>query len=342
MGSKTGPGFGGRDRTMATLKCLACGHDNNVGDESCSSCSSSLNLKLCSACEAINANDAERCHSCNAEFRVEPEVVTFALDAPALQPAEVSAPYGRALPTVWRLATGQARGRSARSTAVFALLPLLVGGAAYYFYASSQAPAQPHAAPKVETAEKSEPQLRPERAPSAEPARQQAAEPAPAPAVSARIAPPRVTAAPSRSTPLPEPKRTAAAVTHTRAASGGASSRTTPVEAPVKTTAAALPAVTAPVVTAPVVTAPAVTAPVVTAPVPAASAAIMPVSESPAAIAENKRLAVTHTKADLPEAAITTTLPAASAQRTVPAETRNDQPDGCVPAVVALGLCKSK
>ena len=127
---------------MATLKCLACGHDNDVGDESCSSCSSSLNLKLCSACEAINANDAERCHSCNAQFSVAPE---------------------------W-LATGQARKRSARSTAVLAVLPLMVGGAAYYFYASSEATTPPHAAPKVEAAQKSEPQSQPELAPSGGPA----------------------------------------------------------------------------------------------------------------------------------------------------------------------------
>src|ERR1051326_5244790 len=136
---------------MATLKCLACGHDNDVGDESCSS---SLNLKLRSACEAINANDAERCHSCNAQFSVAPE---------------------------W-LATGQARKRSARSTAVLAVLPLMVGGAAYYFYASSEATTPPHAAPKVEAAQKSEPQSQPELAPSGGPARQQAAEAAPAPA----------------------------------------------------------------------------------------------------------------------------------------------------------------
>src|SRR4051794_38597797 len=84
---------------MATLKCLACGHDNNVGDQSCSSCSScssSLNLKLCSACEAINAHDAERCHSCKAEFRIEPEVVTFEMDAPASgAPVEAAAPAGK-------------------------------------------------------------------------------------------------------------------------------------------------------------------------------------------------------------------------------------------------------
>src|SRR4029077_10326094 len=105
---------------------LACGHDNNVGDEWCSSCSSSLNLKLCSACEAINANDAERCHSCSAELRIEPRVVTFEMDtAPPGGSAEAAAPAGKALPAVWRLATDHARKRSSGSTVVFAVLPLL-------------------------------------------------------------------------------------------------------------------------------------------------------------------------------------------------------------------------
>ena len=154
MGSKTDP-FRGPIRTMATLKCLACGHDNNVGDESCSSCSSSLNLKLCSACEAINANEADRCHSCNADFRMEPEVVTSELDTPSLrQPVAEEASAGKALPTVWRLATDQARRPSTRSAAALAVLPLLAVGAAYYFYASPQAPTQPPAVPKEEAAQK--------------------------------------------------------------------------------------------------------------------------------------------------------------------------------------------
>src|SRR4051812_27644036 len=155
---------------MATLKCLACGHDNKVGDEWCSSCSSSLNLRLCSACEAINAHDAERCHGCNAEFRIEPEVVTFDMDAPPSgDPVEAAAPAGKALPAVWRLATDNARKRSASSAAVLAVLPLLAAGAAYYFYAASQAP---QLVPKVEAAQKSEPAPNPEAGPK-EPIRPQ-------------------------------------------------------------------------------------------------------------------------------------------------------------------------
>ena len=319
MGSKTDP-FRGPIRTMATLKCLACGHDNNVGDESCSSCSSSLNLKLCSACEAINANEADRCHSCNADFRMEPEVVTSELDTPSLrQPAAEAVAAEKALPAVWRLATDQARRPSTRFAVALAVLSLLVIGAAYYFYASPQAPTQPPAVPKAEAAQKAEPQRQPDVAPPGESA--------PAPTVSAKIVPPRAAATLSRSAPPPEPKRTTAAVTHTRAASATAPSSTTPVDASMKTTAGVLPVITTPAVAAPA---------------PAADAAIIPVSGSPAMLAESRRMSVTHTKADFKEPAITTTPPAAAVQPTDPAEARNDEPAGCAPAVVALGLCKSK
>ena len=142
---------------MATLICLACGHDNNVDDESCSSCSSSLNLKLCSSCEAINDNSAERCHSCNAQFRVEPQGVALDLDAPA-----------------------QGRRLNARSTAVLAVLPLVVGGAAYYFfYASSQAGTPPQPGPKLQAPQKSEPQSQPDVAPPGEEASLRTASPEP-------------------------------------------------------------------------------------------------------------------------------------------------------------------
>jgi hypothetical protein len=54
-------------------------------------------------------------------------------------------------------------------------------------------------------------------------------------------------------------------------------------------------------------------------------------------------MSVTHTKADPTEASVPTTVPAVVTQaRTVPGEATNDQPAGCPPAVVALGLCKSK
>src|SRR5437764_13280196 len=54
----------------ATLarKCIACGHDNALGGESCSACGSSLDLKLCPACEAINGAATDRCHACGDVF----------------------------------------------------------------------------------------------------------------------------------------------------------------------------------------------------------------------------------------------------------------------------------
>jgi len=315
-------------QTMATLKCLACGHDNHVGDEWCSSCSSSLNLRLCSACEAINANDAEHCHSCNAEFQIEPEVVTFDMDAPpSREPVEAAAPAGKALPAVWRLATDHARKRSFRSAAVLAALPLLAAGAAYYFYDASQAAQAQRVAPKVEAAQQSEPAPDPAAAP---PARPQTAEvkPAQAPAVSGKISAPRTASAPARSTLPSEPKRAGAAVTHTRAAGAGATSGAATAAAPAKTAVTTLPVSTT-------LPASAMSAP--------ANAEILPVSESPAAILEPRRNLVTHTKADLTESAVTTAAPAAATQvRTVPAEARSDEPAGCPPAVVALGLCKSR
>src|SRR5215470_6895834 len=97
---------------MATLKCLACGHDNDVSDASCSSCSSSLNLKLCSACEAINANSAERCHSCNAEFLVEPEMAEPVALEVDLRPAPgAETLVYEFLPATWHIAAEPVRGR---------------------------------------------------------------------------------------------------------------------------------------------------------------------------------------------------------------------------------------
>jgi hypothetical protein len=277
-----------------------------------------LNLRLCSACEAINANDAERCHSCNAEFRIEPEVVTFEMDAPPPGGEPVEAAAGRSLPAVWRMATHHARKRSLRPAAVLAVLPLLAAGAAYYFYAAFPAAQAPQVAPTqvtptVEAARKSVPAPDPEAVPK-EPARPQTADlkPAQAPAVSGKITAPRTAAAPARSAPPSEPKRTAAAVTHTRAAGAETSSRAAAADAAAKTAVTTLPAGAASA--------------------PAASAAILPVSER-----------LTHTKADPTESAGTTAAPAAATQvRTVPAEARSDEPAGCPPAVVALALCKNR
>jgi|SRR4051812_11457037 hypothetical protein len=317
---------------MATLKCLACGHDNNVGDEWCSSCSSSLNLRLCSACEAINASDAERCHSCNAEFRIEPQAVTFDMEAaPSRAPVEATASAGNPLPAVWRLATDHARRRSPRLTAVLAVLPLLAAGAAYFFFSAASLPAEaPHAVPKVEAARKSEPVAAPEAVPK-EPARRQTADgkPAQAPAVSGRIIAPRTATVPAMSAVPSEPKRTTAAVTHTRSTGAVASGSAAAADAPVRTAVQALPVSTM--------------LPVFATYAPATNAPILPVSESQAPILELRRTSVTHTKADLTESAVATAVPVAATEvRTVPAEARSDEPAGCAPAVLALGLCKSR
>jgi hypothetical protein len=261
---------------MATLKCLACGHDNKVGDESCSSCSSSLNLKLCSACEAINAHSAERCHGCNADFRAEAEAPTLEAE-PRPRGGEVhEAPFVyKTLPAAWRAAAQEARKRSTRVTVGLWLLPLLTLGLGYYSYVALR---KSDAVPAAQAARESR-----------IPAKAEAA-----------------------------PKETSA-VTHTRAG------------------AAALPVAAA-------------------APLPAASATAV-VSEPPAATAVRRHVPVTHTKAILTEtkailtetkailteaAAATTVQAPASEGRSVQAETRSDEPAGCAPAVVALGLCKSK
>src|SRR5688572_27477527 len=52
---------------MGTIDCLACGHDNGAGEETCAACCASLRLKLCTNCEAINPEDALRCHNCSTE-----------------------------------------------------------------------------------------------------------------------------------------------------------------------------------------------------------------------------------------------------------------------------------
>ena len=313
---------------MATLKCLACGHDNNVGDEWCSSCSSSLNLRLCSACEAINASDAERCHSCKAEFRIEPEVVTFEMDPLPREQVQEAALAVKALPAVWRLATEQARKPRARSATVVMVLPLLAAAAAYYFYAAPhavQAPqvTPPHAAPMSDGAQKSEPEQKPNPEVVPEPVRPHVAETraAQVPAASVRIAHSKTAAASTKSPAVLEPRRTTAPVTHTRGAGADAPGRTVAAEPSSKATAADAPAKTA-----------VTTLPAAAASGPAASAAILPVSER-----------VTHTKADQTESAVMTAAPAAAAQgRTVPAEGRTDEPAGCPPAVAALALCGSR
>ena len=198
---------------MATLKCLACGHDNKVGDEFCTSCSSSLNLKLCSACEAINANSAERCHSCGAQFRGQAEVVAPA--QPHIVQVEEAEPSGQRLPAVWRLAAERITQRSSRRRAALWSLPLVAaaGLGSYYLYG------MPEASPQ-DKEHKQVPAMAVKTAPAPLAQRQQAAA---APVASPRVLPVAVTPAPAAAVApraaVPAASQTKrVAVTHTRAA----------------------------------------------------------------------------------------------------------------------------
>jgi ribosomal protein L40E len=110
---------------MSALECLACKHENKVGDKFCEACGSSLDLKFCPGCEAINGRTATHCRSCAAELPAE---------AAAEAPAE---PSFRA-PQRWRViepeySTGR---RIALGTTRFvgALSLVGLGALAYHFY----------------------------------------------------------------------------------------------------------------------------------------------------------------------------------------------------------------
>lgn len=206
---------------MATLKCLACEHDNKVGDESCLSCSSSLNLKLCSACEAINANRAERCHSCGTAFIApEPAAVPVLEDAVAF----VELAPSKWLPARVRLVEA-ALPRRGRARAVVLWTPPLIIVLAVLAYLNGQpgVNAQPGALAEAPAA--------------AAPVPPAASQGSPAP-------PPRASAPqPRASTPQPRASTEAkhpAATTHTNPAPG------LKVAPEVKTAPAALAAPVAP------------------------------------------------------------------------------------------------
>jgi len=185
---------------MASLKCLACGHDNRVGDESCASCSSSLNLRLCSACEAINAISAERCHSCGAAFGPAAESASVVDEVADAAPA-----VGKLLPMAWVIGAKQATQRGRRVRAALLVLPVLaLGSALYYFYGA------PHAAPVKQPAAEIKPPVA-------------AAKPAP-------IAESKVSF---------EPKRALTAVTHTRVAAVATPAKPAPAAAPAASESAA-------------------------------------------------------------------------------------------------------
>jgi hypothetical protein len=122
---------------MPTLKCLACGHDNNVVDERCASCRAPLNLKLCGACEAINAADAERCHGCGLTWRLSGDLAESA--------------------------------RTKRSTALWTVPILVAASLTYYFFVASEA-SPPSSAVRAPVAANAAPADGP-AAPKGEPAR---------------------------------------------------------------------------------------------------------------------------------------------------------------------------
>ena len=194
---------------MATLKCLACGQDNKIGDESCTSCSSSLNLRLCSICEAINAHSAQGCHSCGAQFSPEVEVTSSVEQVAREAPADE-----KVLPSAWVRGAEQATRRGRRATAALWLVPALaVAGGTYYFYGGPQAA-------QISEVKASAPQI---RQPS--------------------LAAPTLGAAPvAEARTASEPKRAPAPVTHTRTAGVETPIKTIPAPAPL--VPAAVPAVT--------------------------------------------------------------------------------------------------
>lgn len=335
---------------MATLKCIACGADNKVGDQWCGTCSSSLNLKLCSACEAINGHAAAKCHSCGVEFGTEvpaPEAPAPAADAPRTQPRHAEAtvevsiaddtPEPRSLP-MRRYELAPRRGSRVAQAAILWSVAIILGvGAAYAYhhYQVSGWPAvsglisakvAPAPVPRVAAA----PEPKAETAPPAGPAAKAApvsAKAAKAPVAQASPAPSVAPAA----APAPEPKPKAAPVAPKMA-------KAAPPQAP--------PAPEATRAVAPVTHTRGGSAPVepsasprppITAATVAPAAAVVPA----ASVAAPAR--VTHTRAPEPgeAAAVAVSAPAEAAQPPIE-KPMNPNPSACAPGVAALGLCISK
>jgi hypothetical protein len=290
---------------MATLKCLACGHDNKVGDESCLSCSSSLNLKLCGACEAINANRAERCHSCGAAFNApEPAAVPVLEDAVAF----VELAPSKSLPAKIRFVETVLPSRSrARAVALWTPpLVILVAMLAYYLNGRPSVNAQPSAVAQAPAAVAPVRPAAPQ-ASAAPQARTEAARPvAKATQPGARSA----TVQPRASTEAKRP----AAITHTRAGAESAPPAV-PAPAPTKTIAAKVNAAPE-----------AKTAP---------TSLAAPGFAAPAAPAYGR---VTHTRPPAPGTAPAAQVPSAQP----PPTALKNSSLACAPAVAALGLCSTK
>src|SRR5688572_16413000 len=188
---------------MATLKCLACGQDNKAGEEWCRSCSSSLNLRLCTGCEAVNGATADRCHNCGAGF--EQETPRAVATAPFEELVLDEAPALRSLPAMRRsedtITASPSRGRGA---ALWTVAIALVAGSAYAYY-HYELPGVPAAKGAIAAT------VGPTKAPVvAAPAL------APAPAVEAKpveapaVAQPKIAKAPPPPAPAPAPVITVA------------------------------------------------------------------------------------------------------------------------------------
>ena len=188
---------------MAKLKCLACGHDNKVGDDLCASCSSSLNLQLCTACEAINADSAQRCHGCGRSLEQLAEVIV--LDGAAVREAPARA---SALPSTWVISDElRAPRRTAWKVAAWTLPALAAAGLGYQLYGTTPARAVAQPTPVLASTPAPEPRVVVETAPpvvTTEP---------PAPPAEPKRARAAPAAAPA---PAFEPKHAHIAVTHTR------------------------------------------------------------------------------------------------------------------------------
>lgn len=252
---------------MATLKCLACGQDNRVGEESCTRCFSSLNLRLCSGCEAINDHTADRCHSCGEAFADDVSAPTpaeepaAATQPPQAEPTRVeatkveatlefamvedpSAP--RSLPARRLIEPPPRRGARFVQVAVLWAGAIVLGVGAAYAYHQYQVSGWPALSGLI--LPKMAPAPKPVESPSAAntaPSSPVAQAPAPAAepkAASAPVAPKIAQSSAAQATARVEPKQSMAPVTHTRA--GSAAGETQPparssVTAPVAATAAA-------------------------------------------------------------------------------------------------------
>ena len=291
---------------MALLKCLACGHENKPGDESCASCTTSLNVKLCGGCEAINASGAAKCYACGAELRAEaPKVKVEDKVEPKIddkiEVIEMERP-ARSFPSKHVYAHTPGAAKVVRRVGVLVVLAVVfvAGGVASHFWYRNGAASS--AGPSHTVQGKVAMPVEPKVAPA----------PVVAPAVSPAPAPATATAATS-------------GVTHTRVGAA--------VAAP------------APVVEAPKAEAPKAAAEApkrkVSPKVAAAAKAAAPMATVPApepAAAEATYSKVTHTR-KAPAVAIEKPVEAPAPVAPSRPNAAN-QSAGCAPGVAALGLCK--